>query len=115
MPDVVVTVPTREWDRWLAEGALVGEPCPAATEYFFRIGGRPRVQPGERVYVVAHGKLRGYAPLVRLLPSGSVSFLVRRGDAVAVTIPETITGFRGFRYRWWQREAERSFPEWCTP
>lgn len=40
--------------------------------------------------------------------------LVRRAGAVAVTIPEPITGFRGWRYRWWPREAEVPFPDWRT-
>jgi hypothetical protein len=39
--------------------------------------------------------------------------LVRHG-AVAVTIPERIHGFRGYRQRWWPREAEQPFPDWRT-
>ena len=58
--------------------------------------------------MVAHGKLRGYAPLTRLRPGA----LIWAGNAVAVTIDESIPGFRGWRYRWWDREAERPFPEW---
>jgi hypothetical protein len=40
---------------------------------------------------------------------------VRGNDAVAVTIPRTIEGFWGFRYRFWEHEEEMPFPEWKTP
>jgi len=30
----------------------------------------------------------------------------------AVRIEEPIRGFRGFRYRWWDREVEKPFPDW---
>jgi hypothetical protein len=121
MPDVVVTVPKDLWGRWIDEGVLPGERCPAGTEFVFKVAGKPMVTPGERIYIVAHGKLRGYAPLVRVKtqrhPNGSslVSFLVRRGGAIAVTIPMEIRGSQGYRYRFWQREDEVPFPDWRTP
>ena len=108
MAGVVVTVPKQLWAEWIAEGDLPGEDW-SGSEFAFYIGGRvPFIGPGERVYVVAHGKLRGYAPLVRVRPGA----LIRAGNAVAVTINEPIPGFRGWRYRWWKREAERPFAEW---
>ncbi|MDE2097993.1 MAG: hypothetical protein KGL39_12140 [Patescibacteria group bacterium] len=125
MADVVVTVPKGLWYEWLDEGDLAKSEGPApwnnVAEYHFWIPPMVAVdvQAGNRVYVVAHGKLRGYAPLVRLervcklRPSRSC--LVRRGDAVAVTIDEPIRGFQGFRYRWWERSAERPFPNWMEP
>jgi hypothetical protein len=73
------------------------------------------MQPGDRVYVCYKGKLRGYAPLVRIARGPRGYSLVRRGDAVAVTIPEYIRGFRGWRQRWWERESEIPFPDWQTP
>jgi hypothetical protein len=119
MTDVVVTVPKNHWQKWIEEGQLPGEE-EGADEYYFWIGGGcPNIRPGERVYIVAHGKLRGYAPLhhvfsdPRFVP-GSYA-LVRRGGAVAVTIDEPMPGFRGWRYRWWNREDERPFPEWERP
>lgn len=122
MSDVVVTCPQWFWEEWIEEGALPGEDCPPDTEYHFYLGGAvPRIQPGERVYVVALGKLRGYAPLVRVEPRaltepGRAGFaLVRQDGAVAVTLPEPVYGFRGFRYRWWEREAEMPFPDWRKP
>lgn len=118
MSDVVVTVPKGLWDAWLAEGDLPGEEAQYAS-HFWLAGPLPKIQPGERVYIVAHGKLRGYAPLVeiekhcRLRPS--VGCLLRHGDAVAVTIPEAVRGFQGWRYRWWDLASETPFPEWMTP
>ena len=109
--DVVVTVPKGQWEAWLEEGDLPSDEW-SGEEWEFRIGGPcPKIEPGERVYVVAHGRLRGYAPLIYLSDFG----LVRGGGAVAVTIDEEIRGFRGWRYRWWPREAERPFPDWREP
>jgi hypothetical protein len=116
MADVVVTVPMRLWDEWLDEGDLPGD-APSGDEYaFYLFGGRPQIVPGERVYVVAHGKLRGYAPLTLLGRGFSDGFaLYRAGGAVACTIAEPIRGFRGWRYRWWNYDDERPFPDWRTP
>ena len=63
------------------------------------------------MYVVHNGRLIGYAPLVSVRATVSSNGrrrteLIRAGGAVAVTIPEEIRGFRGFRYRWWDREDE---------
>ena len=123
MSDVVVTVPKnfqfrgkRGLAAWISEGDAVGEPWSGEDWYFF-LGGYPpkKIKPGERVYVVYNGKLRGYSPLVRIEENPRPGYaLVRRGDAVAVTIDELIKGFRGFRYRWWDREIEKSFPEWTS-
>jgi hypothetical protein len=114
--DVVVTVPKGLWEDWLDEGDLPGEPWSGMRSHFWLRGALPEMSPGERVYIVAHNRLRGYAPLVqierRCSMRPSVSCLMRYGDAVAVTIPETIRGFQGFRYRWWDRLAERPFPQW---
>ncbi len=113
--DVVVTVPKSEWREWIAERDLPGMPD-SGRLYEYSTSGRPSITPGERVYVVAHGKLRGYAPLVCLQEnSGRRSTLLRGGGAVAITIPQAIPGFRGWRYRWWAREIEIPFPEWRTP
>ena len=117
MSDVVVTVPKSQWEHWIAEGDLPGEE--AMYQSHFWISTMPAIKPGERVYIVAHGKLRGYAPLVtqeygcRLRPDRYC--LIREGGAVAVTIPDPVRGFQGWRYRWWKREDEVAFPEWRTP
>ena len=106
MPDVVVTVPQKRYAAWLAEGDLPGEAY-SGRESFFHLGGcAPDVKPGERVYIVAQGKLRGYSPLVRLERTERGCELVRHGDAVACTLPDRIVGFRGFRYRWWSYAEE---------
>lgn len=66
-------------------------------------------------------RLRGYAPITRIMfDQNSVRngkshlAFVREGGAVAVTIDEKITGFRGYRRRWWNRADEIPFPEWQT-
>ncbi len=123
MPDVVVTVPRGIWLDWIAEGDAAGEPASGEEwGYYFSTrpmkhlgveGGMPTISPGERVYVVAHGRLRGYALLTRLVARPPC--LCRGGGAVAVTIDEAIVGFPGWRYRWWPREAEVPFPGWRSP
>lgn len=117
MSDVVVTVPL--WfglHHWIAEGDAAGEPWSGQLWDFSVSGPRPDVQPGERVYIVFNKKLRGYAPLVHIEQLGSNYWsLVRGGGAVAVTIPEPIVGFRGWRRRWWDRALEAPFPGWQKP
>ncbi len=108
MGDIVVTVPRGRWERWLAEGDLPGEPW-SGREHRFWIGWRKPGpwEPGDRVYVVALGRLQGYAPLVRVERDRVRGFaLVRRGGAVAVTIPGEVRGFRGMQARWWERGEE---------
>lgn len=102
-------------DTWIEEGDAAGEPW-TGEEWGFYLGGSvPNIKPGERVYVVYNGKVRGYAPLVRIEKTERGYALVRHGDAVAVTIDRTIIGFRGFRYRDWSYEEERPFPGWKEP
>lgn len=116
--DVVVTVPKGTWAEWIAEGDLPGQ-APLYESHFWLGGALPKMELHERVYIVAHGKLRGYAPLVaiekrcRLRPA--VGCLLRRGGAQAVTIQAPIRGFQGWRYRWWERDIEIAFPEWMQP
>jgi hypothetical protein len=116
--DVVVTVPKDRWADWIDEGDLPGQAWGTGDAeysgwYDFYLGGPlPQIEPGERVYIVAHGRLRGYAPLVRV--DRYERSLVRKGGAVAVTIAEPIRGFQGWRYRWWDRSAEIDFLEWAT-
>lgn len=113
MTDVVVTVPRGLWATWLDEGDLAGEPW-SGNESGFYLGGRnePRIVEGERVYIVAHDRLRGYAPLTQIAHGAYGWALVRRGGAVACTLDVPIRGFRGWRYRWWERTEEHPFPNW---
>lgn len=135
MSDVVVTVPKGLWAEWLSEGDLAYDDDSGMEpgwcgdyEYGFHMRGRrPDCHPGERVYIIAHGHLRGYAPLT-MIDNGARfggapdSFaLVRRGRAIAVTLhspglelPLPIRGFQGYRYRWWDRADEVPFPDWRT-
>lgn len=127
MEDVVVTVPLSfGWDTWIEEGDPAGTSWSGEEWHFYLpFGPKPNVSPGARVYVTYNNTLRGYAPLVRVewIPERSCWALVRRGEAVAVTIDEPVVGFRGFRERWWDRAQERPFdapwyngqPEWMVP
>lgn len=116
--DVVVTVPRDKWTDWLAEGDMPGGPAEYESHFWIPADRLPETAPGARVYIVAHGRVRGYAPLVRierrcrLWPERAC--LMREGGAVAVTILETVKGFQGWRYRWWDRTAEAPFPDWQT-
>lgn len=119
MSDVAVTVPLSfGLDNWIDEGDAAGEPDSGLEWDFYLGGARPNIKRGERVYVVYNGAIRGYAPLVRVAldPFTHWRFsLVRHGGAVAVTIPEFTQGFRGWRYRWWDRAIEVPFPNWQDP
>lgn len=112
MTDVVVTVPKGRWAEWIGEGDLPGQAWSGSEYAFSGSGALPKIEPGERVYVVAHGKVRGYAPLVDIETGGRFWSLIRAGGAVALTTPETVRGFQGWRYRWWERETELAFPDW---
>ena len=126
MPDVVVTVPKTfrcppsarvGLGAWIDEGDAAGQSESGRLWSFTTFGPCPDIVPGERVYIVCEGRLRGYAPLVEMEfedcggGMGHVEF-IRGGGAVAVTVPERIIGFRGWRYRWWGYAAELPFPEW---
>lgn len=124
MADVVVTVPigftfagapgARGLDAWCAEGDTAGEEETGQLWRFTTSGGRPVIARGERVYIVCEDRVRGYSPLVSLRCEGRLVHLIRGGGAVAVTIPEKVVGFRGWRYRWWERADEIPFPDWKT-
>lgn len=101
-----------------------GEPYTGEEWAFYTGGGRPSAEPGERLYIVAWGLLRGYAPVVRVERTARGWAIVRAGEAVAVTLPtqgayeapgrQPIHGFQGWRTRWWPREIEVPFPAWKT-
>lgn len=118
MPDLVVTVPKAQWAIWLQEGDLPGEDAQYQSHFWIPALNLPKAVRGSRVYIVAHGRVRGFAPLVeierscRLSPSRAC--LLREGGAEAVTIPEPVRGFQGWRYRWWERDTEVPFPDWQT-
>jgi len=109
MTDLVATCPKDFWSEWIAEGDPAGAPESGEEwGWFTRHHLIGQIQPGDRLYVVAHGRLRGYAPVTRV----TADAIGRRGGAVAVTIDESIPGFQGLRERWWPRDAERPFPDW---
>ena len=122
MSDLVGTCPKDFWKDWLAEGGLPGEDPGPWSEWSW-YSNHPlaaSIQPGDRFYIVAHGRLRGYAPVVRVESPACDNHnykyaIIRRFGAVAVTIPQEIRGFRGLRIRWWDRQDEIPFPNWKEP
>jgi hypothetical protein len=112
--NLVVTVPKWFWPEWIAEGDAVGEPCTGEEWGFFLGGNKPPIGAGDRLYIVAHGLLRGFAPVTALKETDWGWVICREGGAVAVTIDELIPGFRGFRKVWWPEEMEKPFPDWKT-
>jgi hypothetical protein len=117
MADLVGTCPRDFWNSWIAEGDPAGSPYSGEEwGWFTRSPLAASIHPGERFYVVAHGKLRGWAPVTRVRNSGDGAYCIcRRGDAVACTVPFAIPGFRGLRRVWWNLEEEIEFPDWRTP
>lgn len=116
MSDLVGICPKNFWEEWLAEGDAAGDPYTGEEwAWFTRSRTARRGFVGHRFYIVAHGKLRGWAPITRIQDSGNSFVVCRRGDAVACTIDLPIPPFRGIRLRWWDRSQERPFPDWKTP
>ena len=117
MPDLVGTCPKSFWEEWLAEGDCAGdEDSGEEYEWHTRAAIAGKVQPGDRFYIAALGKLRGYATVRRVEKRGRAWVIVRGGNAVAVTVPGMeIPGFRGLRTRWWHRNDEVGFADWKQP
>lgn len=113
MGDLVGTCPKDFWLEWIAEGDAAGEP--ESGEEWGWYTKHPRaalILPGDRLYIVAWGRLRGYAPVTRVEKPAEGYIICRRGGAVACTIDKPIPGFRGLMSRWWPRESEKGFPDW---
>lgn len=129
MTDYVATVPINftfddapgehGLDAWIAEGDSVGDRWSGQRWVFSTWGPPPTYEDGCRLYIVCEDRVRGYAPIVAiecgLIQRGQCDVdFIREGGAVAVTIPTRVTGFRGYRWRWWVREHEVPFPDWRT-
>lgn len=88
MADVVVTVPQSRWAAWVGEGDLPGAEAEYESHFMFA-GPIPKVELGDRVYIVAWGLVRGYAPLVAVEERCSLDprrhCFLREGGAEAVT------------------------------
>lgn len=115
MADLVGTCPLDFWDEWIAEGDPAGAPWSGQEwGWYTKHRDAQLIKLGERFYVVAHGRVRGYAIVTRVVCEGATWVICREGGAVACTIPETAPGFRGLLVRWWDRAVEAPFPEWRT-
>lgn len=115
--DLVGTCAKAAWKYWISEGDCAGT-ADTGIEYrwFTNCAIGARINVGDRFYVVAHGRLRGYAPVTQVIiySNGRTRMICRRGGGVACTIEEKIPGFRGLRKRWWSRNGERAFTHWKT-
>ena len=113
--DLVGTCPMRRWRKWLAYGGFTPESGKAYV-WYTRSSLVTQMSPGDRFYVVAFGRLRGYAPVVKVLTLNGgwfgVMWMRNPGNAVACTIDRSCIGFQGLARRWWPREDEKPFPEW---
>lgn len=115
MTDLVGTCPKDFWLEWIAEGDAAGDSYTGEEwGWYTRDSLALQAKPGDRFYVVAHGLLRGWAPVTRVHSGGDSFIICRRGDAVACQVSTPIPGFRGLRTRWWDRSDELPFPEWKT-
>lgn len=117
MTDLVVTIPRQRWPQWLAEGDCAGDDRQSKWEWGFALGRggvQPPIEPGERLYILAHGHIRGYAHVTRVAFVKGAWAIYRRQDSHAVTIAGTLSGFPGWRRRWWERKDEIAFPDWKT-
>jgi len=115
MSDLVGTCPKNFWEEWILEGDAAGDPESGQEwGWFTRDRQAGLMDPGDRFYVVAHGKLRGWAPVTGVYYAAEYNQwqICRKGGAVACTIDQAIPGFRGLRRVWWKREDEKPFPDW---
>ncbi len=69
-----------------------------------------RVEPGDRLYVVHDGGLWAWCTIAEVLPMENGVQLVL-ADAHRVSLRYGVRRFDGYRYRWWDRVAERYPPE----
>ncbi len=65
-----------------------------------------RVEPGERLYIVHSGDLWGWCTVAEVLPLDRGVQLVLR-DVQRCWLKYGVRNFAGYRYRWWDRSAER--------
>ena len=112
--DLVGTCPKDFWEKWIAEGDPAGTPESGEEwGWYTRDRKAGTIAAGERFYVVAHGRLRGWAPVTRVQADSDGEYVIcRMGGAVACTIDQPIPGFRGLRKVWWSRDQEMPFPNW---
>jgi hypothetical protein len=86
MTDIVV--PVKRWTDWLAMGDLAGQLW-SGREHALSLHCLPDIEPGERVYILHAGIVRGYAPLIRIeqgFHAGRLlTYLIRGGGARAMT------------------------------
>jgi hypothetical protein len=89
MTDLVGTCPKTFWDEWIAEGGAAGAPETGEEWGWYTKARMARViRPGDRFYIVAGGRLRGWAPVVRLDCFERGFAIIRQGGAVVCSLAE---------------------------
>lgn len=68
---------------------------------------RLRVDVGDRLYVVHDGKLWGYGQVALITSRGKSASVLGCGAPRRTILPCKIRSFKGHRYRWWDRTAEK--------
>jgi len=65
-----------------------------------------RTHAGDRLYIIHGGTLWGWCGIVDVVPLERVTRLAL-ADVHRAALPCRCRSFDGFRYRWWDRSAER--------
>lgn len=106
MPDIVMTIPKSiSWEDYEREILAAGQHMVMN----YRVPNRPKIEPGERCYIVHHGVVRGYMNVVgvafrpgfyctttgRYWPEG---WYVQRSGQFFKIDPIPMKGFQGYRY-----------------
>lgn len=67
-----------------------------------------KVAARDRLYIVQGGQLCGFATIQRMgVAPSRFGAWVKVGEFHPCTLPCKVRKFRGLRYRWWDRSAER--------
>ncbi len=119
MGDLVVALGTPERWRELVGAVPVLESSSGSDLFALPVtdrgGPRPAIGPGDRVYLVAWGRVRGYVRMAKLSNTLDGWVLGCSSAVVPTTIPAVgIATFRGAKAPWWKRPDEQPFPGWAS-
>ena len=109
MTDIVVTVSRRHWQSWLQGGCE-----PGRLRSFHVFGDKPPCCFGDRLYVLAHNRIRCRLIVDDVQPLRGGWMMFARFEQGMTVRGATIRGFKGWQRRWWRDADEIDFPEWRT-
>lgn len=105
--DIVLYIPERSWERFLAEGDTPNDGEWSGLTHPHCLSGRPKnLQRGDHVYFASGGEVRYRAPIFGTAEHNGRFYLLRQGGAEWVELDEPVRPFQGFRYRWWDLDDE---------